>query len=184
MDVKMTEASSNMEKTIQEKILYLLRKTNPLMSAELAEEFDTSIDVIERELNSLIQQEMVYRDGDVYYANTRYRLDNIEKLQKETREINENYKKELKRLKKRSSEIESKINNIYLNLISLMSVFVAIFSLIVTNANITFKLTQENMVGVFKGIIITNLFVILCIIILLIGIKVLIINSLRKSPKE
>lgn len=173
-----------MEKTIQEKILNLLRELSPLTLEELAEILTVHIDVIKRELNSLIKQEMVYQDGEGFYANTRYRLENIDELQKETKEINEAYKKELKRLKKRSSEIEYKINNIYLNLISLMSIFVAIFSLIVTNANITFKLTQENMSEVFEGIIITNLFIVLCIIILLIGIRVLIINFLRKPPKE
>ena len=173
-----------MEKTIQEKILNLLRKSSPLAAEELAEEFTVPVEAIKRELNSLVQQEMVYQNGDAFYANTRYRLDDIDALQKATEKINENYKRELKRLKKKSLEIEYKINNLYMNLISMMSIFVAIFSLIITNANITFKLTQENMADVFKGIIVTNIFVILCNIILLVGIRVLIINFLCKSPKE
>jgi hypothetical protein len=169
-----------MLETIQNRIVYMLEKTSPLVAEELAWEFDIPVEIIKEELDSLCKQYIVHKEGDNYYANTRYRLDSIDKIQKETKEINANYKKELKQLKNRSNEIENKIESIYLNIISLMSIFVAIFSLIVTNANIVFNITQKNMKTVFKGIAVTNLFVVICIIVLLIGIKLLIINSFYK----
>ena len=63
-------------------------------------------------------------------------------------------------------------------MISIISVFVAIFALITVNANISFKLTTYNMNEVFWGIIVVNIFVMLCIIALLLAVRLLIINKL------
>nr|DAU87416.1 MAG TPA: hypothetical protein [Caudoviricetes sp.] len=67
---------------------------------------------------------------------------------------------------------------LYANMISIISVFVAIFALITVNANISFKLTTYNMNEVFWGIIVVNIFVMLCIIALLLAVRLLIINKL------
>ena len=44
----------------------------------------------------------------------------------------------------RVEDISQNVNALYVNIISLMSVFVAIFALITVNANIAFELTTEN----------------------------------------
>lgn len=62
--------------------------------------------------------------------------------------------------------------------------FVAIFALITVNANITFELTQQNMCNVFWGIIVVNVFVVICIVILLGATRILIINPLLGKSKK
>lgn len=76
------------------------------------------------------------------------------------------------------------IRKLYADLIGIISIFVAIFALITVNANISFKLTTYNMNEIFKGIIIINLVVVVCIVVLLGAVRLLIINNLTKTnPK-
>lgn len=82
-----------------------------------------------------------------------------------------------------SKEIENsqkQLKSIYANIISIMSIFVSIFALITVNGNIVFSITQENLTNYISGIILVNIFVIICIISLLLAIKFLIINGLNK----
>ena len=72
----------------------------------------------------------------------------------------------------------------YQNIISIISVFVAIFALITVNANITFELTKQNMCDVFWGIIVVNVFVVICIMILLVATRIFIINPLLGKGKK
>lgn len=83
----------------------------------------------------------------------------------------------------RVEDISQNVNALYVNIISLMSVFVAIFALITVNANIAFELTTENMADVFWGIIKINIFVILCILVLLWGTRKILIEPLLNNKK-
>ncbi|RGD36214.1 hypothetical protein [Sellimonas intestinalis] len=170
-----------MQDSIQSYCMKMLEAASPLRIEEMAQELDVKVEMVRKELASLVSQDLVCKDGDFYYINTRYKMADINKIQKETKELNESYKKELCKLKKRSKNIEIKVNTLYINFITLMSIFVSIFSLIATNASIIFNLTQENTKIVFVGIIVTNLFVVICIVILLIAIKILIINPMQKK---
>lgn len=87
------------------------------------------------------------------------------------------------KVEQKLDNLENKINSIYLNIISLMSIFVSVFALIVVNANISFELTQENIKNTFKGIIILNVFVIICIIALLIGTRLIIMSPILPRKK-
>lgn len=80
--------------------------------------------------------------------------------------------------------VDKNINVLYANIISLMSIFVAIFALITVNANMVFNLTTENMSEIFWGIIKVNGFVVICIITMLWGVRVIIINPLIKRKGE
>lgn len=72
------------------------------------------------------------------------------------------------------------IKKLYADLIGIVSIFVAIFALITVNANIAFKLTTTNMNEIFFGIIIMNVFVVVCIIALLYAVRKLIIDKLTE----
>lgn len=72
------------------------------------------------------------------------------------------------------------IKKLYADLIGIVSIFVAIFALITVNANIAFKLTTANMNEIFCGIIVMNVFVVLCIIALLGAVRKLIIDKLTE----
>ena len=72
------------------------------------------------------------------------------------------------------------IKKLYADLIGIVSIFVAIFALITVNANIAFKLTTANMNEIFWGVIVMNVFVVLCIIALLGAVRKLIIDKLTE----
>lgn len=72
------------------------------------------------------------------------------------------------------------IKKLYADLIGIVSIFVAIFVLITVNANIAFKLTTANMNEIFWGVIVMNVFVVLCIIALLGAVRKLIIDKLTE----
>lgn len=80
--------------------------------------------------------------------------------------------------------ISENVNGIYANIISIISVFVAIFALITVNANIAFELTKDNMCDVFWGIIAVNIIVVVCIIALLVATRLIIVNPLIKGKKK
>ena len=107
-----------------------------------------------------------------------------ENIRKVVKEETVNAKDTYDDLEEKYDEISKNVNGLYANIISIISVFVAIFALITVNANITFKLTQENMYDVFWGIIEVNIFVVICIVILLVVTRVLIINPLLGKNKK
>lgn len=87
-------------------------------------------------------------------------------------------------LAEKYDEVSKNVNGLYANIISIISVFVAIFALITVNANITFELTKQNMCDVFWGIIVVNVFVVICIMILLVATRIFIINPLLGKGKK
>ena len=87
-------------------------------------------------------------------------------------------------LEEKYNEVNKNINGLYANIISIISVFVAIFALITVNANITFTLTTQNMYDVFWGIVKINIFVVICIIAMLGATRILIINPLLGKSKK
>lgn len=96
-------------------------------------------------------------------------------------EISEDLAKQQEVVKKQVNSAVRDIKKLYADLIGIVSIFVAIFALITVNANIAFKLTTSNMKGIFSGIVFMNVFVVICIIILLVSVRVLIINNLTKK---
>lgn len=101
-------------------------------------------------------------------------------IAKETVEVKDTYEE----LEKKYEKINKNVNGIYANIISIISIFVAIFALITVNANIAFKLTEENMANVFKSIITINIFVVICIIVLLLIVRFVIIEPLLNGTKK
>lgn len=139
-------------------------------------------------LKKLVEQQKVLRietNRNIYYTVNREAtfgdVANMHnEIAKETVKAKDNYEE----LKEDMEQIRENVNSIYVNIISVMSIFVAIFALITVNANIAFELTTQNMYDVFWGIIKINIFVAICIIVLLIGVRVIIINPLLGKNKK
>lgn len=87
-------------------------------------------------------------------------------------------------LKEAVNKTQSDFGQLYANILTLMGIFVALFAFIAVNANITFELTQENYVDIFWGIIKVNIFVAICIFVLVLSLKLFVIKPLIKHKKE
>ena len=111
-------------------------------------------------------------------------VNDIENMRKVVKEETVNAKDAYDDLEEKYNEVNKNINGLYANIISIISVFVAIFALITVNANITFTLTTQNMYDVFWGIVKINIFVVICIIAMLGATRILIINPLLGKSKK
>ncbi|MGN0416919.1 hypothetical protein [Anaerostipes faecalis] len=96
-------------------------------------------------------------------------------------EISKDLKMQQDIVKEQVNSAVMDIKKLYADLIGIVSIFVAIFALITVNANIAFKLTTTNMNDIFCGIIVMNVFVVLCIIALLVAVRKLIIDKLTET---
>lgn len=141
-------------------------------------------------LNDLIDKKIVYsfktKNGrKTYYSIEEHTtVNDIENMRKVVKEETVNAKDAYDDLEEKYNEVNKNINGLYANIISIISVFVAIFALITVNANITFTLTTQNMYDVFWGIVKINIFVVICIIAMLGATRILIINPLLGKSKK
>lgn len=181
------------EERIQGEIENLLKEQSPLSARQIAEKLLINEKYCIRCLKILIESGKVVQlqansSGRTYYiANKRATVADVDNMHieiaKDTVEAKDTYEDLSEKIKK----IDDNVNGIYANIISIMSIFVAIFALIVVNTNIAFELAKENMSGVFFGIIAINIFVVICIVALLLSVKLIIINPLlgkRRGNKK
>ncbi|MGO5071763.1 winged helix-turn-helix transcriptional regulator [Roseburia faecis] len=176
-------------KNTEEKILDLLDKKSPMPFREIAKEAGISYATCARELAKLCQEdktvEIQGQSGRLYYIpNRKATYEDISNMHIEMAKDTVDAKDSYEVLSNDMAKMKENINGLYANLISIIAVFVAIFALITVNANIAFKLTKENMCGVFSGIIAVNIFVVVCIIALLIATRLIIINPIIKGKKK
>lgn len=179
---------SDIDKRIEE----IVREKGPITFVNIGKELDLDIAIasIGISLNRLVAEGRISKleaknSGNIYYyvqrAATFNDVSNMHKeIAKETVEVKDTYEE----LEKKYEKINKNVNGIYANIISIISIFVAIFALITVNANIAFKLTEENMANVFKGIITINIFVVICIIVLLFMVRFVIIEPLLNGTKK
>lgn len=185
------------EKNINEQILSFLKDaTSPMTLESIADEFVIPQNRARRALDELQCGGKVIElspenknNGRKYYTTTdktphftdRDKDNYLEKtIVQETVNVRDDYKD----LSEKIETIDKSVNSIYANIISIIAVFVAIFSLITVNANIAFELTDANMRNVFFGIIVVNIFVIACIITVLVATRLIIINPIIKGKKK
>lgn len=158
--------------------------------ANISEELRISKATCKECLNQLIEKKEVYslkakNSGRIYYAiDEGMTVDDLENMRKVIKEETVNAKDAYDDLAEKYDEVSKNVNGLYANIISIISVFVAIFALITVNANITFELTKQNMCDVFWGIIVVNVFVVICIMILLVATRIFIINPLLGKGKK
>ena len=179
-----------MIRDIGEEIQQLLKISPAMTSTNISEQLGISRATCIICLNDLIDKKIVYsfktKNGEKTYYSIEEdtTVNDWENIRKVVKEETVNAKDTYDDLEEKYDEVSKNINGLYANIISIISVFVAIFALITVNANITFKLTQENMYDVFWGIIEVNIFVVICIVILLVVTRVLIINPLLGKNKK
>lgn len=178
------------QKNIDEEILALLEEKVSLSIRQIVEELNISGAICSIRLKKLVDDKKIIEvqaknSGKKYYFLSKKltceELDNLHdvffKDVVDTKDIYEELNVKIER-------VDNNVNSIYANIISIMSIFVAIFALITINANIAFELTQENICYVFYGIIGINIFVVICIIAMLVGIRVILINTLLGKRKD
>lgn len=180
----------------EELLEYLEKSICPMTVVSLASEFNSSKYTIERALDELITGGKVVKitphnpnSNRTYYTSSKKmaemkvkedekREDNNSNVTKEIDQVIVNAKDNYDDLTEKIEQIDKNVNSIYVNIISMMAIFVAIFALITVNANIVFSLTEENASAVFEGIVTINIVVVICIIALLSGVRFIIINPL------
>ncbi len=179
---------SDIDKRIEE----IVREKGPITLVNICKELDLDIAIssIRISLNRLVEEGQISKleaknSGNIYYYAPRGAtfsdVSNMHKeIAKETVEVKDTYEE----LEKKYEKINKSVNGIYANIISIISIFVGIFALITVNANIVFKLTEENMENVFIGIIAINIFVVICIIALLLMVRFVIIEPLLNGTKK
>lgn len=195
-----------LDENINKKILDCLENSKtPLTLDSISEHFDYSLYRTERALDELIMGGLVVKifpqnssiAKRAYYTNAKSKIkemayENKDRKEGEHTKTNIDMHSEIAQevvnaqdyytdLKEKIDYIDKNVNGLYANIISIISIFVAIFALITVNANIAFTLTEKNMCGVFRGIVVINLFVVICILVLLIGVKLIIINPLIRK---
>ncbi len=178
-------------------INYLEKSLSPMTAVSMSRDLNESLNNIERALGELEVGNLVEKiipknknSNRIYYALKRNSFNGIDKknvsnnekavnavksaIAQETVDVKDGYED----LSEKIERVDKNVNGLYANIISIMSIFVAIFALITVNANIVFKLTKEDMQAVFLGIIAINVFVVICILALLMGVRRIIINPL------
>lgn len=174
----------------QEKaILDFVTRSGPVTNREIADGLLLSYSTVFSAVSAmLISGDIIsipYKKGIQYYIVKREATsDDVgtmhEEIAKETIIAKGNYEE----LAENVERVDKNVNGLYANIISLMSIFVAIFALITVNANMVFNVTPENMAPIFWGIIKVNGFVVVCIIALLFGVRLIIINPLIENKRK
>lgn len=183
MDIKM-------DRNISKEIQQLLEISPAMTITNISEELGITKATCLTCLNDLIDKKIVYsfktKNGrKTYYSIEEHTtVNDIENMRKVVKEETVNAKDAYDDLEEKYNEVNKNINGLYANIISIISVFVAIFALITVNANITFTLTTQNMYDVFWGIVKINVFVVICIIAMLGATRILIINPLLGKSKK
>lgn len=173
-----------------EEIEELLNENGPLTQKQIADTLNISVMSCRSHLQKLVDEGKVTQVSSqnnrrtYYFINKTATYKDVENMHSEIAKETVNVKDAYEDLKEKYDEVNKNVNGLYANIISIISVFVAIFALITVNANITFKLTQKNMYDVFWGIIEVNIFVVICIVILLVVTRVLIINPLLGKSRK
>lgn len=185
------------EKSLNDQIIDFLKEaSSPMTLDSIAENFDVSQYRATRSLDELMSGGKIIEiipenkpNGRKYYTVEKEKPEDTihttyskaeKTIVQETVNIKDNYKD----LDEKIEQINKNVNGLYANIIAIMSVFVCIFALITVNANITFQLTQENMQRIFVGIVVVNILIVACIIALLVGIRVILINPLIGKGKK
>lgn len=174
---------------IKEKIIKFLKESDePRTSSEIAEALSIKTGLIRKNLKQLFEEEKIYKikgPYNIYYMFEREVItENLTSVHDEVLEEIVKVKDNCRKLADDIEQIRENVNNIYINIISIISIFVAIFTLITVNANIVIEITKENMANIFWGIILINIFVVACIIALLLVTRFVIIKPIIKGKKE
>lgn len=174
---------------ITEQIEDLLKESGPLTQKQIAEALNVTAGSCVIGIKKLVDEGNVTQvrsqsNRMYYFINKEATYKDVSNMHNEIAKETVNAKDTYEDLIEKYDEVNKNINGLYANIISIISVFVAIFALITVNANITFTLTTQNMYDVFWGIVKINIFVVICIIAMLGATRILIINPLLGKSKK
>lgn len=150
----------------EERIVEYFRKhQEPLSRREIAEELDISENRAQRHLINLLNKGIITRIGGSSYSmwcltdNTGgITVNEVSNLKTILNENVANAKGASEKLEEKMNEIENKLNKVYFDLVAIMGIFVAAFSLIVSNAERAYDIVQSeiNIKEIIEGIIVSN----------------------------
>lgn len=178
----------DLQRKIDDICQFLVEQKRPIAFRDIAEYGNLSQVSTANILQKLESEHKVSKtktDRSMYYmANISMEAEDLDNLhtiiQLDTVQAKDDYEIIAEKMEK----VEKNVNLLYANIISIIAIFVAIFSLITVNANIAFKVTEENLNGVFQGIIFLNAFVVVCIVILIMAVRIVLINPLIEKKKK
>jgi hypothetical protein len=159
----------------------------PVLAKEIAEELATTMASVLRALNRLASSEQIGKiqtqSRTYYFIQTHTTVSDIDTMNNIVAKATVNAVDANEDLKEDIKNVQGKIDQIYLSIISLMGIFVAIFALITVNINLVYKVAiSPNKDAVITSIII-NVSAIFMIAVLLLLMRWLIINPLKHNTK-
>ena len=163
---------------------------HPVSTNDISFSLDLSKATILNALKELVNQgriEIIYEGTGRYYQILKgQKEDGISKLDERFAQLDDALTEKNKKTVERIEQAEKEISNIYANMISIMGVFVSIFSLIIINANAGSDIVSKaaSMKEAIINLLILNLPVTICIIVLLLGIRWIILRDFRRGARK
>lgn len=169
----------------REKIIDYLKENEKATQLELRNNLSISQAIVSDILKRLIDENIVERvptNRNTYYilkeGLTAEKYDNLSsEIKKRVILVEES----MENVKEQVDNANQNINKIYIDIISLMSVFVAIIALIITNADIVLKITESNIKNYLLDIVLVNLSVCICLAIFVVLIRFIVLKPLSKK---
>lgn len=170
-----------MENIYQEIINYFREKREPVSLKEISNDLNISQHTVYSKIRVLKSRGIVSNVGNDRYSmwilNEDNGLANISDSEKLNAIFNDkiaNTKGASEELENKVKEVKEKIDAIQINMISIMGVLVAVFSLVISNAQRIYDISQYNynIRDLIKGIIISNISTIIVIFFLLLFIHI------------
>ena len=178
--------------SLEDKIVeYLKEKREPISLSELSESFNYTRTSVARQIRLLQEKGIVDRVGNERYSmwclsedNGGITLGEMANLKSIFNDNIADSKGASEELENKISEVEDKINQIYLHIISIMGIFVTVFSLVISNAQRIYDASQcnYNICDFIKGILVSNISTVVVIFFLLLFIKLFF--GVKKEKKK
>lgn len=167
--------------SLEDKIVeYLKEKREPISIRELSEYFNISQKSVIMQISLLQEKGIVDKVGNERYSMWCLSEDNggvtVGELENLKSIFNNNIadsKGASEELENKIMEVEDKINKIYLNIIAIMGIFVTVFSLVISNAQRVYDVSQSGYSNhdFVIGILVSNISTVIVIFFLMFFIK-------------
>ena len=178
--------------SLEDKIVeYLKEKREPISLSELSESLNYTRASVARQIRLLQEKGIVDRVGNERYSmwclsedNGGITLGEMANLKSIFNDNIADSKGASEELENKISEVEDKINQIYLHIISIMGIFVTVFSLVISNAQRIYDASQcnYNICDLIKGILVSNISTVVVILFLMLFIKLFF--GVKKEKKK
>ena len=174
--------------SIKDEILnYLISSNDAFSLTQIAEIYRLSASSTHMILEKLVKDEKIKKfitnKGTYYIHSKNATYDDLSNMHYEITKETTKAKDQYEDLNSEINLLKEKLGRIYLDIISLMAIFVAVFSFISINTSIVFQLSKNNQYDVFRGIIITNLSLAITLVLLITLIRLIIVNPLVTNKK-